>query len=114
VVSAVRHSQPNALTLLVRGYPEVQRVMAAILLEADEIMVKPFDAGRLAELLDEKISTRKPAARADKERVAPLLHRRTNDIVEDWLGNVKKSNQLNYVLSATKSARDVFRNSLKT
>jgi hypothetical protein len=58
--------------------------MAAILLEADEIIVKPFEAGRFAELLDEKISTRKPAARPDKKRVAPILHRRTNDIVENW------------------------------
>jgi hypothetical protein len=65
-------------------------------LEADEIMVKP-EAGRLAERLDDKISTRKPAAQPDKERVTPLLHPRTNDIVEDWLANVKKSNELNYV-----------------
>jgi hypothetical protein len=41
VVSAMRHSQPNALTLLVSGYPDVQRAMAAILLEADTIIVKP-------------------------------------------------------------------------
>ena len=44
VVTAMRHSQPNALTLLVSGYPDVQSAMAAILLEADEIILKPFDA----------------------------------------------------------------------
>jgi hypothetical protein len=38
----MRHSQPAALTLLVSGYPDVQRAMAAILLEADEIIVKPL------------------------------------------------------------------------
>src|SRR5579864_101593 len=31
VVSAMRHSQPNALTLLVSGYPDVQSAMSAIL-----------------------------------------------------------------------------------
>jgi hypothetical protein len=67
--------------------------MAAILLEAGAVIVKPFEGGRFAELLDEKISTRKPAARLDKKRVDPILHRRTNDIVEDWLGNAKKSNE---------------------
>jgi DNA-binding response OmpR family regulator len=97
VISAMRHSQPNALTLLVSGYPDVQSAMAAILLEADEIIVKPFEAGRLAELLHEKISTRKPAARPDKERVAAILHRCTHDIVEDWLAKVKQSKELNYV-----------------
>jgi len=49
VVTAMRHSQRDALTLLVSGYPDVQSAMAAILLEADEIIVKPFEAGRLAE-----------------------------------------------------------------
>jgi YesN/AraC family two-component response regulator len=97
VVSAMRHSQPNALTLLVSGYPDVQSAMSAILLEADEIIVKPFEAGRLAELLHEKISNRKPAARPDKERVAAILHRCSDNIVDDWLAKVKKSKELNYV-----------------
>jgi DNA-binding NtrC family response regulator len=41
VVTAMRHAQPHALTLLVSGYPDVQSAMAAIALEADEIIVKP-------------------------------------------------------------------------
>src|ERR1700735_1123954 len=36
VITAMRHSQPDALTLLVSGYPDVQSAMATILLEADE------------------------------------------------------------------------------
>ena len=66
VVNALRHSQPHALTLLVGGYPDVQSAMAAILLEADEIIVKPFEMGRLAELVREKMLARKPAAPARK------------------------------------------------
>jgi hypothetical protein len=38
--TAVRHSQPAAVTLLVSGYPDVRRTMAAILLKEDEIIVK--------------------------------------------------------------------------
>src|SRR5947209_12707115 len=63
LISAMRHSQPDALSLLVSGYPDVQTAMAAILLEADEIIVKPFEAGKLTDLLREKMLTRKPAAR---------------------------------------------------
>src|SRR5579864_83512 len=62
VVTAMRHSQPNALTLLVSGYPDVQSAMGAILLEADEIMVKPFDVRKLVDLIREKMLTRKPVA----------------------------------------------------
>src|SRR5579872_4077669 len=69
VVSAMRHSQPHALTLLVSGYPDVQSAMAAILLEADEILVKPFHVAKLADLVREKMLNRKPVERGTKESV---------------------------------------------
>jgi DNA-binding NtrC family response regulator len=91
VVTAMRHSQPNALTLLVSGYPDVQSAMAAILLEADEIMVKPFEVAKLADLLQEKVLNRKPAARLEKERVGTILRRCIGRVVEDWLARAKQS-----------------------
>ena len=97
VVTAMRHSQPEALTLLVSGYPDVQSAMSAILLEADEIIVKPFDTGKLAQLLRDKLLSRKPAARKDKERVATILQRCATGVVEDWLARVKESKELNYL-----------------
>jgi YesN/AraC family two-component response regulator len=97
VVTAMRHSQPNTLTLLVSGYPDVQGAMSAILLEADEIIVKPFEAGRLAELLRDKMVTRKPAARVKKERVAAILQRCTAVVIQDWLARVNQSSEINQV-----------------
>jgi DNA-binding response OmpR family regulator len=97
VVSAMRHSQPNALTMLVSGYPDVQSAMAAILLEADEIVVKPFEIGRLTELVRERVLDRKPTTRLDKERVSAILRRCANSIVECWLTRAKQSSDLNCV-----------------
>ena len=98
VVSAMRHSQPNALTMLVSGYPDVQSAMAAILLEADEIVVKPFEIGRLTELVNQKMLNRKPIKRLDKERVSVILQRCVSSIVEDWLARAKQSRDLNCLL----------------
>ena len=70
VITAMRHTQPKALTLLVSGYPDVKSAMDAILLEADDIIVKPFEAGKLAELVHDKLLNRKPAVLTPKERVA--------------------------------------------
>jgi DNA-binding response OmpR family regulator len=98
VVTAMRHSQPNALTLLVSGYPDVQSAMAAILLEADEILVKPFEIGKLADLVREKMLNRKVAARLEKERVGTILQRCITRVVEDWLARAKQSRELNHVL----------------
>jgi len=97
VVTAMRTSQPDALTLLVSGYPDVQSAMAAILLEADEIIVKPFEVGRLAELVREKMNTRKPATRLEKERVSAILQRCMTAVVGDWLARVKQSRELNHL-----------------
>jgi|HubBroStandDraft_1064217.scaffolds.fasta_scaffold31336_3 DNA-binding response OmpR family regulator len=97
VVTAMRHSQPDALTLLVSGYPDVQSAMDAILMEADEIMVKPFEVGRLTELVHKKMRTRAPAARLEKHRVGEILRRCLAGIIEDWLARVKQSRELNHL-----------------
>jgi len=97
VVSAMRHAQPDALTMLVSGYPDVESAMAAILLEADEVVVKPFEIGRLTELVREKVINRKPTKRLDKERVGAILQRCASNIVESWLARVKQSSELSAV-----------------
>src|SRR6202451_3219615 len=97
VITAMRHLQPKALTLLVSGYPDVKSAMDAILLAADEIIVKPFETKKLADLVRDKLLSPRPAAPTPKEPVASILQRCTNDIVEDWLTRVKKSKELNYV-----------------
>ena len=97
VVSAMRHSQPSALTMLVSGYPDVQSAMAAILMEADEIVVKPFEIGRFTELVRDRVANRKPAKRVDKEDVGAILLRSTSAIVDAWLARAKQSTELNLV-----------------
>jgi DNA-binding response OmpR family regulator len=97
VISAMRHSQPNALTLLVSGYPDVQSAMACILLEADEIVVKPFDIKQLAELVNQRMSNRKATVPTGKERVGAILQRCSTLIIEDWLRRAKQSSELNHL-----------------
>src|ERR1700691_3310821 len=98
VITAMRHIQPKALTLLVSGYPDVKSAMDAILLEADEIIVKPFETKTLADLVHDKLSTRKPTVPTPKERVAGILQRCTSLIVEDWLARVKNNADLSRVV----------------
>ncbi len=97
LVTAMRHSQPDALILLVSGYPDVERAMATIALQADEIIVKPFDTASLAGLLSEKLVARKPAVRAEKQRVSAILERCLPDILTDWLAEAKLSSELNHL-----------------
>jgi DNA-binding response OmpR family regulator len=97
VVSAMRHSQPDALTLLVSGYPDVESAMAAILLEADEVLVKPFGVSRLTDLIHDKMNNRKRLRREPKERVGVILQRCAKIIIADWLARAKRSCKLNHL-----------------
>jgi len=97
VITAMRHIQPKALTLLVSGYPDVKSAMDAILLEADEIIVKPFETKKLADLVHDKLLSHKASVSTPKERVAGILQRCTSLIVDDWLAKVKKNKELSSV-----------------
>jgi DNA-binding response OmpR family regulator len=95
VITAMRHSQPGAVTMLVSGYPDIQSAMSAIVLEADEIIVKPFNVGKLAALVHEKLLNRKPGTPSSKERVAVILQRCVASIIEIWLERAKQNQRLN-------------------
>ncbi len=94
VVTAMRHSQPNALTLVVSDFPDVQKAMNAILLQADEVLVKPFDATRLPRLMDKGKLTALPSPRPAKEGAAAILERDVSILIERWLERVKGAEAL--------------------
>src|ERR1700688_208712 len=98
VISAMRHSQPAAVTMLVSGYPDVKSAMEAIILEADEIVVKPVEIKELAEMVRERLLIQKPANRPSKERVSEILHRCSDLLVKNWLARVKQARELNHLV----------------
>jgi DNA-binding response OmpR family regulator len=97
VISAMRHSQPAALTMLLSGFPDVKSAMEAIILQADEIVVKPVEIKELAEMVQERLLIQKPANRTSKERVSEILHRCSEIVVKDWLARVKQARELNHL-----------------
>jgi ActR/RegA family two-component response regulator len=97
VISAMRHSQPNALTMLLSGFPDVKSAMEAIILEADEIVVKPVEIKQLAEMVRERLLIQKPANPTSKERVSEILERCSTLVIKDWLARVKQARELNHL-----------------
>lgn len=94
VVTAMRHAQPEALTLVVSGFPDVQEAMAAILLHADQILVKPFKISELADLIRRKTTDSRPFQKPSKESVASILERDLPITIQRWLFRVEKVEQL--------------------
>jgi DNA-binding response OmpR family regulator len=94
LVSAMRHLQPAAITLVNSGYPALGEAMTTILLQADEVLVKPLKLSKLAEIITEKLAN--PSARLSmpKERVSEILDRETNSTIKYWLSSVEKNDEL--------------------
>ena len=94
VVSAMRHTHPKALTMVLSGYPALDEAMAAILSQADEIIVKPFQIGSVKELIRTRLANPPPVKRAQAESVASILERDTDITIQNWLELVEHDPEL--------------------
>ena len=94
VVTAMRHFQPQVLTLVVSDYPDTQKAMAAVLLQADEVLVKPFDVDQLVPLIDKKRLTANLPPQPVKENVACILDRDGAITIRRWLSKVDQFAEL--------------------
>jgi len=94
VVSAMRHTHPDALTVVLSGYPALAEAMAAILSQADEILVKPFQISAIKELIRASLAKARPVKRLKVESVASILERETDTTIQNWLDLVEKDVEL--------------------
>ena len=85
VVSAMRHKNPDAVTLVFTGYPAMHEALDAILLQADEILVKPMEPPALVGLIREKLQKRGKRKATNIERVASILERDASATITEWL-----------------------------
>lgn len=94
VISAMRHAQPKALTLLLSGFPNIQEAMDAIKQQVDEVLIKPLRASKIAEIINNGISRPKEFVLAKKERVAAILERAAGQTIRDWMSRVENNEEL--------------------
>ena len=98
VVSAMRHKYPDAVTLLFTGYPALKEAMDAILLQADEILVKPMPIPELVQLIHDRLDKRRNRQATNIERVASILEREASTTISDWLRRVERDDELTRIV----------------
>ena len=94
VVSAMRHSNPAAVTIIFSGYPEMKEAAAAILLQADEILLKPMSPTVLLQTIRERLERGTAARPRRTENVATILEQDTQSTMADWLVRVELEPQI--------------------
>ena len=94
LVSAMRHTHPDALTVILSGYPAVDEAMSAILSQADEIFAKPIRISALKELIRKRLDEPHIIKRVKPESVASILERETETTIQNWLDSVEQDAEL--------------------
>jgi len=87
-ISAMRHANPKAVTLLLSAFPEMAAAANAIQLQADEILVKPMDPRELLATIKRRIRSG-PVRRRVVESVAAIIARTSERTIQDWYERIQ-------------------------
>jgi CheY-like chemotaxis protein len=95
VVSAMRHTHPNAVTLVLSGYPELDEALSAIRAQTDEVLVKPIAIAELRKLIHERLANPSgPRTSLPTESVASILEHDLDATIQDWMALVEHNKEL--------------------
>lgn len=93
VVSAMRHANPDAVTLLLSSFPEMSAAANAILMQTDEILVKPMKIPDLIDAIIQRLA-KGPLHKRKVESLATILERTAQDGIADWYELVEQEDTL--------------------
>jgi len=97
VVSAMRHTHPEAVTLVLSGYPELDEALAAIRLQADEVLVKPIEIASLRKIIRAKMDHPVAHRPVPPESVASILERELDTTIHNWMVLVEQDEELIHI-----------------
>src|SRR5215472_1659324 len=91
VVSAMRRTQPKAITFILTGYPAFETALEAIRQQVDDYLIKPTDIEMLVEKIRRKLANPKASAHhIEARRLAEILDHNKREIVQRWLHAAKQ------------------------
>jgi DNA-binding response OmpR family regulator len=88
LVTAMRHLNPDGVRVILTGFPEMDASAAAILGQADEVLLKPGALSGLSAKIKSLLAKEKPPQVA-KVSVASILDEETQSTIDNWLSRVK-------------------------
>jgi len=97
VVSAMRRTHPEAVTIIITGYPAFETALQAIRNQVDDYVVKPADIPQLIDIIEGRLSKRQPHLPLTPRRVAALLRERMREVLEQWLVTVDGDEEISAV-----------------
>jgi CheY-like chemotaxis protein len=93
VISAMRHANPQAVTLLLTALPRMEAAAQALLMQVDEILLKPMDVRSLVDAIRQRLVLGRVPAR-EIESVATVLERTTPATIQAWYTRIQTDEML--------------------
>ncbi|MGA9717777.1 MAG: response regulator [Acidobacteriaceae bacterium] len=103
VVSAMRHANPKAVTILLSAFPEMDAAAQAILLQTDQILVKPMNIPALIEAIEQRLASGPVPSRVIQS-VATILEYSIESTIEAWYQRVGNDQKIT-AISMTREQR---------
>ena len=90
VVSAMRRSQPDAVTIILTGYPAFETALKAIRSQVDDYLVKPANVTELVTLINNKLLNHTPTHHIPLKAVSLIISENKPAILGEWLKRVQE------------------------
>jgi CheY-like chemotaxis protein len=89
VVSAMRRTQPNAVTIILTGYPAFETALEAIRSQVDDYIVKPANVETLVGLIERRLLREISTTRINPKHLAQVLQENVESIEDRWLEEMR-------------------------
>jgi len=96
VVSAMRRTQPDAVTFILTGYPAFETALEAIRQQVDDYLVKPADVEELVSNIRLKLNraSLSAASKITPQRLPLLALENKDQIIQEWLKRVVRDGEI--------------------
>lgn len=109
LISAMRRVQPQAVTLILTGYPDFETALQAIRNQVDDYLTKPTDLKQLLRVIKEKLQNPRRITPIQVKRVSDVLRESADEIVNEWLQEANQNTLLSSVQLSRKERLDHLR-----
>ena len=93
-VSAMHHTHPQAVPVMLSGHPALEEAASAIGVQADEILVKPIEIASLGKPIREKLNHPVASSSLPTESVASILEHDLDATIQHWMELVEHDEEL--------------------
>jgi DNA-binding response OmpR family regulator len=90
VVSAMRRTQPEAITVILTGYPAFDSALRAIREQVDDFITKPANLEELVTNLRQRLELRQQRPAIITKRFRQIILENRQNIIEDWFHMVEQ------------------------